>query len=332
MTPPQRKAYVDALAEAIHRNLRFLEVVATSPIGLTTDLLSLREAMPLDEASEERDRQAFRDLTGRGADPRPLGLQAQNATLRAIELLDGVAPAGENPLPQEWLERADKVLRRIADRLETDVRRAAASGLDGVYVIVDPDHTNGRSTIDVAKAALSGGAIAIQLRRKGGPDRQVLDDALNIKRMCEQTGALFIVNDYSDVARIVDADGLHVGQTDLPVAAARQVLASGQIVGTSNALVQEALDSEAETADYVAVGSIFSSTTKEDTRPAGLETLAEVKRSVGVPVVAIGGINHDNAGSVAAAGADAICVTAAVTKSDDPERATQTLASAFTGG
>ena len=180
----------------------------------------------MDGASEERDRQAFRDLTGRGADPRPLGLQAQNATLRAIELLDGVAPAGENPLPQEWLERADKVLRRIADRLETDVRKAAASGLDGVYVIVDPDHTNGRSTVDVAKAALSGGAIAIQLRRKGGPDRVVLDEALKIKGMCEETGALFIVNDYSDVARIVDADGLHVGQTDLPVAAARQVLAS----------------------------------------------------------------------------------------------------------
>ena len=137
------------------------------------------------------------------------------------------------------------------------------------------------------------------------------------------------MNDYSDVARIVDSDGLHVGQGDLPVAAARQVLSPHQIVGTSNALVQEALDSEAETADYIAVGSIFLTSTKSDTRPAGLETLAEVKRSVGVPVVAIGGINHDNAGSVAAAGADAICVATAVTTADDPERATQTLSSVF---
>ena len=332
MTPPQRKAYVDALAEAIHRNLRFLEVVATSPIGLTTDLLSLREAMPVDSAEEERDRQAFRDLTGRGADPRPLGMRAQDATLRAIELLNGVAPDGENPLPPEWLERADKVLRRIADRLESDIRRAAASGLDGVYVIVDPDHTNGRSTVDVAAAALSGGAIAIQLRRKDGPGKEVLDEARRIKELCDEAGALSIVNDYSDVARIVDADGLHVGQNDLPVAATRQVLSPHQIVGTSNALLQEALDSEAEAADYVAVGSIFATTTKQNTRPAGLETLAEVKRSVGVPVVAIGGINHDNASSVAAAGADSICVATAVTMADDPERATRTLASAFDGG
>ena len=95
MIPPQRKAYLNALAEAIHRNLRFLEVVATSPIGLTTDLLSLREAMPVEGASQERDRQAFRDLTSRGADPRPLGMRAQDATLRAIELLNGVAPTAK---------------------------------------------------------------------------------------------------------------------------------------------------------------------------------------------------------------------------------------------
>ena len=329
--PPQRKAYLDALAEAIHRNLRFLEVVATSPIGLTTDLLSLRVAMPVDGASEERDRAAFRDLTGRGTNPRPLGIQAQNATVKAIELLDGAAPDGENPLPSEWLERADKVLRRVADRLVSDVRKSVASGLDGVYVIVDPSHTRGRSTVDVAKAVLSGGAIAIQLRHKGGPSGAVLDEAGTIREMCVEYGALFIVNDYSDVARIVDADGLHVGQGDLPVKAARQVLAPHQIIGTSNALLQEALDSEAETADYVAVGSIFPTTTKEDTRPAGLETLSEIKRSVGTPVVAIGGINHDNASRVAAAGADAICVATAVTMADDPERATRTLTSAFAG-
>ena len=331
MIPPQRKAYLDALAESIHRNLRFLEVVATSPIGLTTDLLSLRVAMPVDGASEERDRAAFRDLTGRGANPRPLGIQAQNATVKAIELLDGAAPDGENPLPSEWLERADKVLRRVAERLVSDVRKSVASGLDGVYVIVDPSHTRGRSTVDVAKAVLSGGAIAIQLRHKGGPSGAVLAAARAIRDMCAEYGALFIVNDYSDIARIVDADGLHVGQGDLPVDAARKVLAPHQIIGTSNALLQEALDSEAESADYIAVGSIFPTTTKQDTRPAGLETLREVKRSVGNPVVAIGGINHENAGRVAAAGADAICVATAVTMADDPERATQTLTSAFAG-
>ena len=118
---------------------------------------------------------------------------------------------------------------------------------------------------------MSGDAIAIQLRRKGGPGKEVLEEARAIREMCAEAGALCIVNDYSDVARIVDADGLHVGQNDLPVAAARQVLAPHQVVGTSNALLQEALDSEAETADYIAVGSIFPTTTKSNTRPAGLE-------------------------------------------------------------
>ena len=127
MIPPQRKAYLDALAEAIHRNLRFLEVVATSPIGLTTDLLSLREAMPVEGASERRDRAAFRDLTGRGANPRPLGIQAQNATLKTIELLDGVAPDGENPLPPE-MARAGR--QGPASRCgPPGIRRAKGNGL-----------------------------------------------------------------------------------------------------------------------------------------------------------------------------------------------------------
>ena len=282
--PPQRKAYLDALAEAIHRNLRFLEVVATSPIGLTTDLLSLRVAMPVDGASEERDRAAFRDLTGRGANPRPLGIQAQNATVKAIELLDGAAPDGEKPLaigmartcrqgfkarcgppgircPKERGLRAGRCLRD--SRPEPHQRpvhgRCRQSGVVR-WRHSDPVATQGRP----------------ERRGPGLRPRAIRD-------MCAEYGALFIVNDYSDIARIVDADGLHVGQGDLPVDAARQVLAPHQIIGTSNALLQEALDSEAESADYIAVGSIFPTTTKQDTRPAGLETLREVKRSVGKP-------------------------------------------------
>ncbi len=330
MTSPQRKAYLDTLAEAVHRNLRFLEVVATSPIGLTTDLLSLREAMPLDGAGEERDRRAFLDLTRRGANPGPLGLKAHRAALEAIELLEGMSPDGENPLPAEWVERARKVLDRVGERLAANARREAASGLDGVYVIVDPEHTSGRPVGEVAQAALAGGAVAVQLRRKGGPSAAALDEARSIAEMCRKAGAIFIVNDYSDIARLANADGLHVGQDDLPVADARRSLEPHQVIGTSNALLQEALDSEAQSADYIAVGSIFTTSTKSDTRPAGLDTLAEVKRSVDVPVVAIGGINHDNAASVAQAGADAICVATAVTLSKNPEQATRTLFQAFT--
>ncbi len=331
MASPQRNAYLASLAEAIHRNLRFLEVVATSPIGLTTDLLSLREAMPIEGASEGRDRQAFLDLTRRGSNPRRLGLEAQRATVRSMDLLCRTSPDGENPLPPDWLDRAGKVLERVGERLSADIRKESASSLDGVYVIVDPEHTRGRPVVEVAGSVLAGGAVAVQLRRKGGPTAAALDEARRIGEMCREAGALFIVNDYSDIARLVDSDGLHVGQQDLPVSAARGVLGAHQIVGTSNALLQEALESEAQSADYVAVGSIFRTSTKGDTRPAGLETLSEVKRSVGTPVVAIGGIDHGNAAKVAEAGADAICVATAVTMAEDPEGATRELSAAFGG-
>ena len=150
--------------------------------------------------------------------------------------------------------------------------------------------------------------------------------------MCAEHGALFIVNDYSDVARIVDADGLHVGQGDLPVAAA----SSDPGLSPDHRHFQRALAGGARfrgrNCRTTSPWDRFSPTsTKENTRPAGLETLAEIKRSVGTPVVAIGGINHDNASRVADAGADAICVATAVTTADDPERATRTLSSAFAG-
>ena len=132
---------------------------------------------------------------------------------------------------------------------------------------------------------------------------------------------MFIVNDSAAITRLAGVDGLHVGQTDLSVSDARRILRPGQLVGRSNATVQEAYESEAQAADYVAVGAIYPTDTKQDTRPAGLETLSQVKRSVAIPVIAIGGIKPHNAAAVFEAGADAICVTTAVTEAADPEAA-----------
>ena len=328
----QRDAYTAAQVAAIHRNLRFLEAVVTSPIGLTTDLKSLREAMPMDAAAEERERSAYLDLTARGQDPRLQGLAAARLTSETIDLLDHVAPSGENPITADWAGRANKVLDRARERMGVDLRRETAQAMAGIYVIVDPEQTNGRPVTEVAEAALAGGATAIQLRDKVGDKRALLETARSIKRMCEGTGSVFIVNDHADVARLADADGLHVGQKDLPVGEARRVLGEQQLVGTSNALLQEALDSEAQLADYVAVGAIFPTSTKENTRPAGLETLKQVKRAVATPVVAIGGINHDNVAQVAEAGADIACVATAVTLADDPESATRRLGELFESG
>ena len=328
----QRNSYLKAQVEAVHRNLRFLEVVATSPIGLVTDLKSLRESMPVELAGEERDRQAFLDVTGRGKDPRSDGLLASELVKRTIALIGALTSEGEQALPSDWSSRATKVLDRVADRLGKDIRQATAAAFDGIYVIVDPEHTNGRQVTEIAAAALAGGACAIQLRDKTGSRSATLETARHMQEMCTQAGAVFIVNDWVDIAALVSADGIHVGQKDIPVGEARKVLASGQMIGTSNALQQEALDSESEGADYIAVGAMFPTGTKQDTRPAGVETLRQVKASVGVPVIAIGGINAGNIEQIADAGADSACVATAVTKADDPEAATRELTSLFRRG
>jgi len=223
------------------------------------------------------------------------------------------------------------ILDRVRTRLGATLRAERARRIRGLYVIVDPEHTHGRPTLDVARAALRGGAAVIQYRDKLSGGRASLETARSLKALCDDHGALFIVNDDAAAARLAAADGLHVGQTDLPVAEARNVLQDDQIVGQSTHSVHEALESEAQSADYVAVGAIYRTGTKAVTHPVTLDTLADVKRRVAVPVVAIGGINTGNVRPVIDAGADAVCVISAVTLADDPEQAAHNLA-AIAGG
>ena len=191
----------------------------------------------------------------------------------------------------------------------------------GLYVIVDPEATKGRDVVEVAEAALRGGASVIQLRDKTRDKGEVLEIARAIKGLCDKYDGLFIVNDDADIAYLSEAHGLHVGQTDLPVEEARRVLAPEQIVGRSNNGTAEALESEAQGADYLAVGAVYSTTTmgKSGRTAVGPEMIREVKAAVSAPVVAIGGINAGNIADVAQAGADCICVVSAVTYADDME-------------
>ncbi len=285
--------------------------------------------MPLPAAAEERDRTAFQDLSLSSRGPREAGLRAHDLVTLALGAIAAASPAGEDALPAEWRSRAQKVLDRVLDRLGADLRRDTAQAMAGVYVIVDPEHTERRPIAQVVAAALAGGASAIQLRDKRSEKGALLKTATEVARLCKQAGAVFIVNDYADIARLCGADGLHVGQKDLPVNEARRVLEPRQITGKSNALLREALDAEAEGADYVAVGAMFETNTKADTRPAGIETLRQVKKAVAVPVVAIGGINPSNVAQVAHAGADAVCVATAVTKASDPQSACRQLRELF---
>ena len=216
--------------------------------------------------------------------------------------------------------------------MERAARDEAARGVRGLYVIVDAQAAGGRDLVEVTQAVLRGGARVIQLRDKLHDKGDVLPVARRIRDLCDRHNAVFIVNDHADLAVACDAHGLHLGQHDLPVAEARAILKPYQIIGTSNALVEEAAESERQGADYLAVGAIFPTGTKERTRPAGLGTLSEVKARAAAPVVAIGGINLDNVSEVARAGADAACVISAVVGAPDPEAAARRLAAALEAG
>ena len=209
------------------------------------------------------------------------------------------------------------------------LRTAASKVVGGIYVIVDPEHCGGRDIFAIAEATASAGASVIQLRHKQVAEMVVTDEARTIAQICRANGTLFIVNDSPEIAAEVGADGVHVGQGDLPISECRTILQPHQIVGKSNALLDEAIASFEQGADYIAVGSIYSTSTKTDTRPAGLATLRAVADRVTAPIVAIGGINASNIAAVAQAGADCICVATAVTLAPDPATATRELVEEF---
>jgi thiamine-phosphate pyrophosphorylase len=156
----------------------------------------------------------------------------------------------------------------------------------------------------------------------------LLPIAQEMKKLCAENNTLFVINDYLDLALAVQADGLHVGQTDLPVPIVRKLVPMDMLIGCSVDTVAQARKAQAEGADYMAVGAIFPTPSKE-AEIVGLGALRKVKRAVSVPVVAIGGITQGNISEVKAAGADAASVISAVLGASSPEKAIRQLIKKF---
>ena len=201
--------------------------------------------------------------------------------------------------------------------------------LRGLYVIIDPTMAPGRDEAQIARAALDGGARLIQLRDKTREKGLQLPVAEALQALCRERGALFIVNDHVDLALAVGADGVHVGQKDLPVAVVRRLVPREMVIGCSTNNPEEARRAEADGADYVSVGRLFPTGSKDDTRPATTETLRAVKAAVSLPVCAIGGINESNIDGLLAAGAEMAAVIAAVIAAPDVTAAARALAERF---
>lgn len=201
--------------------------------------------------------------------------------------------------------------------------------LRGLYVIIDPAVAGERDVAWIAAEAIAGGARLIQWRDKLREKGLQLPGLEAIARVCRESGVPLIVNDDVDVALVAGADGVHIGQKDLPVAAVRKIVPREWIVGASTNNVAEARQAAADGADYVSVGNLFGTTSKEDTRPATLEMLHAVCAAVSVPVCGIGGINESNIRSVVDTGAAMACVISAVVAAEDPREAARRLSAAF---
>jgi len=185
-------------------------------------------------------------------------------------------------------------------------------------VITDARLAPGQDHLAVARAALAGGADMIQLRDKGGDLRALLPQARAIQALCRSRGAIFIVNDRLDLALAAEADGVHVGQEDLPAEAARPLLKPGRLLGVSTHSREQAEAALASGADYIGFGPMFRTGTKDTGyTPRGLEGLHAIRMAVGLPILAIGGISLENVAAVIAAGATAPAVISGVVAAPD---------------
>ena len=255
-------------------------------------------------------------------------LAVANAASGSLGAVAGLSAPDE--MPADFAEVLSQLLAELSGQLGAELRRQKADQVRGLYVIIDPEVTGGREPMEIAQAAVRGGAKMLQLRDKLRDKGEILPLARDLQALCEANDVLLIVNDHVDLAAAVGSGGVHVGQTDLPVAQARQVLAPGQVLGRSNREIDLLVESQEMGADHVAFGAIYQTTTKSGGRgPQGPERLKEARAVTHVPLVAIGGINAENVAPVIEYGADAVCVTAAVGLAPEPEAAATRLVEAI---
>ena len=191
------------------------------------------------------------------------------------------------------------------------IKKELLNNID-LYFITDSNLTK-KGILNDVKSAISAGVKIIQYREKEGTTREMFSKASAIKNMCVKANVLFIINDRVDIALATDADGVHLGDDDMPYHVARKLLGKNKIVGLTIHDLNEAKNAEVMGADYIGVSPIFKTTTKIDAgTPKGLNLIKEIKNNISIPFVAIGGINEDNIKSVLNAGAKSIAIISAI--------------------
>jgi thiamine-phosphate pyrophosphorylase len=182
----------------------------------------------------------------------------------------------------------------------------------GYYFITDSKLSRGGNESDVL-SAVSCGVRVVQYRNKNAETKEMYQEAVRLGEICRTFSSIFLINDRIDIALAAEADGVHLGQADMPCAAARRLLGPDKVIGVTVHNLAEALDAQSIGADYLGVSPIFQTATKLDAgKPAGIRLIEEIRREVDIPLIAIGGINHDNAPEVLRAGADGLCAISCV--------------------
>jgi thiamine-phosphate pyrophosphorylase len=195
-----------------------------------------------------------------------------------------------------------------------------------LYLVTDRGLSRGRTTGDIVRKAVAGGVTCVQLREKDCPTREFMAEARLLKAILRPAGIPLIINDRLDVALAVGADGIHLGQQDMDITDARCLAGPELIIGISAESLEDALQAEAQGADYIGISPVFATATKSDAAmPLGLDGIRRIRAAVRLPLVAIGGITADNAAAVIAAGANGVAVVSAIVAADSPQKAAAAL-------
>lgn len=195
-----------------------------------------------------------------------------------------------------------------------------------LYLVTDRGLAGGKRTLDIVKAGVNGGVTCVQLREKHASTREFIEEATAVRDFLRRVDIPLIINDRLDVAMAVEADGLHLGQTDMPPETARRIAGNSMIIGVSAESVRDAVEAEKAGADYISASPVFSTPTKTDTAPPlGLEGIKEIRRRVTLPLVAIGGLNPENIEAVIQSGADGVAVVSTIVCAKDPAEAARRL-------
>lgn len=194
-----------------------------------------------------------------------------------------------------------------------------------LYAVTDRHWLNGETLYSQVEKALKGGATFIQLREKNLDEGSFLEEAKEIQKLCKEYNVPFVINDNVEIAKKINADGVHVGQSDMEAQNVREILGDDKIIGVSAQTVEQALLAEKHGADYLGVGAVFKTGSKDDAEEVSHDELERICKAVSIPVIAIGGITHDNVKELAGRGIVGIAVISAIFAQKDIENATKEL-------